>query len=147
MIIHLKGKLERIAGSVQVDDTRLRRSRSLRHLETKMRAVVRDAHLLGLVSDLHPTPALGGSPAQAAQAWLRQHEALDRGWFGGPIGWFHQNGDGQCAVAIRCALLDSHGVHAYAGAGIVKGSDPLNEWRETQAKFASIIEAFQGERR
>ena len=143
VIRHLETKLTTIATELTVHETQLRHSRALLHLETKVQATVVDKHLLDLVDHLHPTPALGGAPAEAANQWLRENESLDRGWFGGPIGWFSREGDGQCAVAIRCALILASTAHAYAGAGIVRGSDPSKEWRETQAKLASILDAFK----
>ena len=143
VIRHLESKLSAIATELAVDKTRLRHSRALLHLETRVGAKIDGKHLLDLVAHLHPTPALGGAPVDAANAWLRANESLDRGWFGGPIGWFSSKGDGQCAVAIRCALLLDSGAHAYAGAGIVRGSDPNEEWRETRAKLASILDAFK----
>ena len=37
---------------------------------------------------LHPTPALGGEPKEAAVSWIRTHEPQPaEGCTGGPIGW------------------------------------------------------------
>lgn len=102
-------------------------------------------HLMSLVSKLHPTPALGGFPRDAAMTWIQTHEAMDRGWFGGPLGWFEQNGSGVAAVAIRCALISKKGSFAYAGAGIVEGSSPTLEWAETNQKFSTILKFFNGQ--
>ena len=142
VVRHLEARLRPICSNLRIDETQLRSSRALTHLETQMRANVAGLHLIDLVASLHPTPALGGAPAEAATAWLREHERLDRGWFGGPIGWFSETGDGQCAVAIRCMLHTSKAAYAYAGAGIVSGSNPEKEWRETEAKLHSMLRYF-----
>ncbi|MBM4376845.1 MAG: isochorismate synthase [Deltaproteobacteria bacterium] len=110
-------------------------SERLVHLETPMRARLDGHGLLALARALHPTPALGGSPRDAALAWLREHEGLDRGHFGAPIGWESPSGDGVLAVGIRAALVRESSAVLFAGAGLVEGSDPEAEWRETVSKL------------
>ena len=68
----------------------------------------------------------------------------DRGWFGGPIGWFDQSGIGECGVAIRSALIDDKEAVAFSGAGIVEGSDARAEWQETDDKFNTILSVIGG---
>ena len=36
---------------------------------------------------------------------IREVEDLDRGLYGGPIGWFDYQGNGEFAVAIRSGLI------------------------------------------
>jgi menaquinone-specific isochorismate synthase len=52
------------------------------------------------------------------------------------------NGDGEWAVALRCAQVTDGSVRAFAGAGIVTGSDPARELAETTLKFRPIADAF-----
>ena len=73
-----------------------------------------------------------------AERWLENHEDLDRGWYAGPVGWLAPDGAGTFAVAIRSALLRGNEVHAFGGAGIVRGSVPSAEWRETEIKIAAV---------
>lgn len=109
------------------------------HLETPIEADLRPGVTLDRVAAaLHPTPALGGHPRAAALAWLDAHEPLERGLYGAPVGWVAPNGDGVFAVAIRGALLDGGRAWAFAGAGVVAGSDPAAEWRETTWKLDAI---------
>ncbi|MBM4358878.1 MAG: chorismate-binding protein [Deltaproteobacteria bacterium] len=116
-------------------------SERLVHLETQMRGLLRGRasatkpSLMEITQALHPTPALGGAPRAAALRWLREHEGLDRGYFGGPIGWEAPSGDGVLAVGIRSALLRGAEATLFAGAGIVADSDPEAEWLETAAKL------------
>ena len=52
-------------------------------------------------------------------------------------------GDGEWAIALRCALIDDDGhITAWAGAGIVADSEPAKELAETELKFRPIVEAF-----
>jgi menaquinone-specific isochorismate synthase len=94
---------------------------------------------LDLALHLHPTPAVGGAPRDAAVAMLQQLESFDRGRYAGPVGWVDAAGDGEWAVALRCAELDGAAARLVAGAGIVAGSDPDAEWAETQAKFEPML--------
>jgi menaquinone-specific isochorismate synthase len=140
----LCGKLRAMSDDVTTEGSQLRYTKALVHLETQIRARVTNVHILDVVDKLHPTPALGGSPTQPALRWLRENEPLDRGWFGGPVGWFNAEGHGGCAVAIRCALLTQDHAQAFAGAGIVDGSDPDAEWQETTDKLGTILNVFNG---
>ena len=95
--------------------------------------------MLRLVERLHPTPAVGGAPSEAALAWLERHEGLERGWYAGPVGWVDATGDGEFAVALRCALLRGREARLFAGAGIVEGSEPEPELYETRLKFRAFL--------
>lgn len=137
-------KLSTMSEEVTAATPQLRYAKALVHLETQIRAKVSHVHLLDVIDKLHPTPALGGSPTQPALEWLRENESLDRGWFGGPVGWFNAQGQGGCAVAIRSALITQQDARAFAGAGIVRGSDAATEWQETTDKLGSILSVFNG---
>jgi menaquinone-specific isochorismate synthase len=97
---------------------------------------------LELAALLHPTPAVGGIPGPAALATIAELETFDRGLYAGPVGWVDSRGDGEWAVALRCATLDGSLARLVAGAGIVVGSDPDAEWEETQAKFEPMLQAL-----
>jgi len=98
---------------------------------------------LDLVAVLHPTAAVAGTPTGVALAVIAELEPFDRGRYAGPVGWVDGNGDGEWAVALRCAQVDGERVIAYAGAGIVAGSDPARELAETGLKLRPIVEAFR----
>ena len=100
--------------------------------------------ILDLVERLHPTPAVGGYPREAALQAIRTHESLDRGWYAGPVGWLDARGDGEFAVAIRSALLDEGRAALFAGCGIVAGSDPEREYAESCLKLRPILSALGG---
>lgn len=101
-------------------------------------------NVLDLVEALCPTPALGGHPREKALAFIEQHEGLDRGPYGGAVGWVDARGNGVWAVAIRCARLseDRREARLFAGGGIVADSDPLAELAETQAKLQAMLSAI-----
>jgi menaquinone-specific isochorismate synthase len=98
---------------------------------------------LDLISALHPTAAVAGTPTEAALALIRELEPFDRGRYAGPVGWVGADGDGEWAIALRSAQVDKDGtITAYAGAGIVADSDPEKELAETRMKFRPVIDAF-----
>jgi menaquinone-specific isochorismate synthase len=76
-------------------------------------------------------------------ALIRELEPFDRGRYAGPVGWVDADGDGEWAIALRCAQVAETGdLTAYAGCGIVADSDPERELAETMMKFRPIVEAF-----
>ncbi len=101
---------------------------------------------LDLVGALHPTAAVAGTPTPAAIAAIRELEPFDRGRYAGPVGWVDAAGNGEWAIALRCAQFtaadDDIAVTAYAGAGIVAGSDPESELLETRVKFRPLVDAL-----
>ena len=64
------------------------------------------ASALDLVAALHPTAAVAGTPTDAALEVIRRLEPFDRGRYAGPVGWVDANGDGEWAIALRCAQFD-----------------------------------------
>ncbi len=116
--------------------------RHVHHLHTAVRATLRDGHtLLDVIARLHPTPAVGGTPRDAALRFIRRHERLDRGWYAGPIGWTGRE-RGEFAVALRSALLAGDRASLFAGCGIVADSDPALELAESRLKLRPMLAAL-----
>jgi menaquinone-specific isochorismate synthase len=97
---------------------------------------------LAIARLLHPTPAVGGTPTADALAAIGTLEGFDRGRYAGPVGWVDARGNGEWAIALRCAELDGTRARLVAGAGIVDGSDPAAEWSETQVKLEPMLRAL-----
>lgn len=117
--------------------------KELFHLRTPIEGQLRaPAHVLDLVERLHPTPAVGGLPKYDAENWIATHEAAERGWYAAPFGFCDSRGDGTFMVALRSALLHENKVHLYAGAGIVRDSDPVSEYEETELKLRGMLSAL-----
>lgn len=120
---------------------------NLFHLATDVEGELADGgSSLDLVGALHPTAAVAGTPTPAAIAAIRELEPFDRGRYAGPVGWVDAAGNGEWAIALRCAQFspdrDGIVVTAYAGAGIVAGSDPESELLETRVKFRPLVDAL-----
>jgi isochorismate synthase len=115
------------------------------HLSTPIRGRLRRpaATALELVAALHPTPAVCGMPRRAAARAIKQLEPFERGCYAGPVGWTDADGDGQWALALRCAELRGAHARLFAGAGIVAGSRPQGELDETDRKFRALVDALR----
>jgi menaquinone-specific isochorismate synthase len=97
---------------------------------------------LALAAALHPSAAVGGSPRAEALAAITRLEAAPRGRYAAPVGWVDASGDGEFAIALRCAQIDGASARLWAGAGIVADSDPDAEVAETTAKFDAVLSAL-----
>lgn len=121
----------------------LRRLANVQHLHTPVQAVMPEGiRLLDVLAAMHPTPAVGGSPRQAAVDRIRDLEGFPRGLYAGALGWLNARGGGEFFVGIRSALIDGRRARLYAGAGIVAGSQPEKEFAETELKFKAMLDAF-----
>ena len=118
---------------------------NVQHLFTPVEAELRQpgAHILDLLSVLHPTPAVGGSPLPEALRLIAEHEPGDRGWYAGPVGWVNARGDGEFAVGIRSAVIDGAVATLFAGCGIVADSDPERELEESRLKLSAIARGLE----
>ena len=117
----------------------------LQHLCTPVQGKIMSGRTLSeLANQLHPTPALSGSPVGQAMMALRQLEPYNRGFFGGTAGFVNASGGGEFVVTIRSGVFDGEEGYIYAGCGIVEGSVPADEYQETNLKMRTVVDAFGG---
>ena len=116
---------------------------NLWHLASDVRAVLKsDASSLQVVSALHPSAAVAGTPRNKALEVIEAIEQVDRGRYAGPVGWIGADGDGTWAIALRGAQLREGTLTAFAGCGIVEGSVPQAELDEASLKFKPIVDSL-----
>ena len=118
---------------------------NLTHLSTDItgRLDERAPTALELAARLHPTAAVGGSPTEIARQLIRELEPMNRARYAAPVGWMDSRGDGEFAIALRCAQVNGRSVRLMAGCGIVADSDPEIEAREAQIKMIPIRDALE----
>ena len=127
------------------DEPRLMRVPNIQHLHTPVEGRAKPGtDVLDFLERMHPTPAVGGWPRDAAREAIGRIEHMDRGWYAGPIGWVDAAGDGAFAVALRSALVCGREARLFAGAGIVLGSDPDRELAEIELKLRPLLDALGG---
>jgi isochorismate synthase len=136
--------LRPFAKSVSARPPEVVRFTNIQHLATSVSAelMAPPADVLQLAAALHPTPAVGGWPREAADALIDELEGMERGWYAGAVGWIDANGDGEFSVALRCGLLWEDGARLYAGVGVMPDSDPVRELEETELKFKALLTAL-----
>jgi menaquinone-specific isochorismate synthase len=123
---------------------------NLQHLATTVHGTLsaRDASgaghsVLTLLNALHPSAAVCGTPTEVAMELIRELEGMDRGRYAGPVGWVDSAGNGEWAIALRCAEIDGPRARLFAGGGIVADSDPAAELAETVTKFRAMRFALE----
>ncbi len=115
------------------------------HLATPFRGKIHDPSVtsLDIVAALHPTPAVCGMPRDLAREALEELEPVRRGGYAGPVGWTDASGDGEWAIALRCAEITGSTARLFAGAGVVADSVPEAEVDETERKFRALLDALR----
>lgn len=130
-----------VTGLHRSPSPQLHRFPSVQHLATPISGTTA-ARILELAAALHPTAAVGGVPRAEAQRFIAGAETIERGWYAGGIGWADDTGDGEIAVALRCAVLRGDTAVAYAGSGIVADSLPAAELEETRLKLRPMLDVL-----
>jgi menaquinone-specific isochorismate synthase len=143
--VSVRDVLAAVAVDVVADERpQLLRLANLSHLATHIDAWLPQPapSALALAALLHPSAAVGGTPKATALEMISRLEAAPRGRYAAPIGWVDANGDGEFAIALRCAQLSGNVARLWAGGGIVADSDPAAEVAETTVKFDAVLSAL-----
>lgn len=126
---------------------RIRKLSNIQHLWTPIKAKLKPGNsVFSILKEIHPTPAICGVPWSGALDFIKVNEGYNRGFYAGIIGWFNFELQGEFAVAIRSALLKRTNLYAFAGCGIVEGSDPEQEFEEAELKLKPILSLFPHEK-
>lgn len=119
---------------------------NIQHLQSKISATLQNGtSIFSVLSDMFPTPAVCGYPVQESKNIINEFENYDRGLYSGFIGWMNLDDVGEIFVTIRSALNKGNELFVYAGCGIVKDSNPDDEFEETELKSNAILSLFDVE--
>ena len=145
VVRHVRDVFNRVCYGVDVLATpRIMPLTHVQHLHTPARAHILDGmSLWELMGDLHPTPAVSGTPVGEARMLIRRIEAYNRGFFAGACGYIDGAGDGEFSVGLRTGVFDGEIGWLYAGCGIVAGSVADDEYDEIGLKLKAILDAFE----
>jgi isochorismate synthase len=120
--------------------TEIAEAAKLFHIKTLFRANTNDhADIIDLLESLHPTPAVCGYPRDESFNFIIKNENLPRKLFSGYLGPFHNAEKFTFYVNIRCMEIRRTTGILYAGAGILKDSNPEKEWYETENKMRTLL--------
>ena len=114
------------------------------HLVSKVTGQLRsDSDPLDIVASTFPAGTLSGAPKYRAMQLINEHENMNRGFYGGAIGFMDFAGNYNHAIMIRTFLSRSNKLYFQAGAGIVSKSDPKSEVQEVYNKLAALESAMK----
>ena len=90
-----------------------------------------------------PAGTLSGAPKIRAMQIIDELEPVERGIYGGAVGYLSFAGDMDVAIAIRTGVVKNQTLYVQAGAGVVADSVPDLEWKETEAKARAVLRAAE----
>ena len=88
-----------------------------------------------------PAGTLTGAPKVRAMQIISEMEQTTRGPYGGCVGYFAFNGNLDCCITIRTALIKDGRAYVQAGGGWVHDSTPEGEFDETVNKSKAMLKA------
>lgn len=147
VIKYLNNQLSEFAEEIEFSNTpNIRKFLNIQHLWTPIKVRLKpQKQIFNILENLHPTPAVCGIPKAETINFVKKIEDYPRGLYTGILGWFNFKGEGEFFVPLRSALLKKKIVYAFAGSGLVEGSDPTVEYKETELKFKPILSLFENE--
>lgn len=138
---------QRLQGCTQTLDVlppQVLRLRKVQHLRRCIWTELNQADDTLCLMQLQPTAAVAGIPRELAREFIQQNEPFEREWYAGSAGYLSLRKSEFC-VSLRSAKISANVVRLYAGAGIVRGSDPEQEWQEIDNKAAGLRTLLQME--
>jgi len=130
--------------SVEVKDLMIiERYSHVMHIVSQVEGHLSNAHSpYDLIRATFPAGTLSGAPKVRAMQIISELEQTARGPYGGCVGYFSFNGNLDCCITIRTALIKDGEVHVQAGGGWVSDSIPEDEFMETVNKSKAMIKAI-----
>ena len=130
-------------GSVQVKELMvIERYSHVMHIVSQVKGhLSKDRTPYDLMRATFPAGTLSGAPKIRAMQIISELEQTARGPYGGCVGYFSFNGNLDCCITIRTALLKDGKAHVQAGGGWVTDSTPEGEYQETVNKAQAMLKA------
>ncbi len=130
-------------GSVQVKDLMIiERYSHVMHIVSQVEGKLSAARTpYDLMRATFPAGTLSGAPKIRAMQIISQLEGTTRGTYGGCVGYFSFNGNLDCCITIRTALIKDGTAYVQAGGGWVNDSTPEAEFQETVNKSKAMLKA------
>lgn len=109
------------------------------HLVSKVTGKVKpDSSVVHIAADTFPAGTLSGAPKHMAMTLINRYEAINRGYYGGAIGFMGFDGSFNHAIMIRTFLSIDNKLIFQAGAGIVSKSNAESELQEVNNKLTAL---------
>jgi anthranilate synthase component 1 len=148
MLIDLaRNDIGRIAktGTVKVTEAfGIERYSHVMHIVSNVEGLLKDGMTgLDVLRASFPAGTLSGAPKIRAMEIIDELEPVQRGIYGGAVGYLSFAGDMDVAIAIRTGVIKDQTLYVQAGAGVVADSVPELEWKETEAKARAVLRAAE----
>jgi isochorismate synthase len=139
--IFIEQKLNEQIGSFEKEGPYTVFTGNLAHLKTTYHFDITPAHIVPLIRQLHPTPAVSGLPKAESQKIITETEGFEREYYAGYLGMISPDGSGltDLFVTLRCFKICKQGMEFFIGGGITQQSDEEKEWVETENKLESLL--------
>jgi menaquinone-specific isochorismate synthase len=132
-------RFNQICENVLISPTSILKLDYIAHRHQKITGPLKEAVTLNQIIDLlHPTPAVGTMPKENGINIINQLEKKKRNFYAAPFGIITAKMT-ELAVGLRSATLKNNLLTIHSGCGVVKGSDPLLEWTETENKMTPFM--------
>ncbi len=112
------------------------------HLVSKVTGTLKDKDsIFRMGADTFPAGTLSGAPKHMAMTLINKYENVNRGFYGGAIGFVGFDGTFNHAIMIRTFLSHRNKLIYQAGAGVVSKSKAESELQEVNNKLAALRKA------
>jgi len=141
----ITNNLQRVTSVLKVSNPHTHQAGSLLHLKTDITGILKNgkATLTTIAAALHPTPAVCGTPEKFAKEFIAENEGYKREYYTGFLGPVQENGaSASLMVNLRCMKIANNTARIFMGGGITIGSQPEEEWLETQNKMQTMLQVL-----
>jgi anthranilate synthase component I len=112
------------------------------HLVSKVTGTIKkDGSVVRMAADTFPAGTLSGAPKHMAMTLINKYENVNRGFYGGAIGFIGFDGSFNHAIMIRTFLSHENKLICQAGAGVVSKSSAESELQEVNNKLTALRKA------
>lgn len=141
-----RAEIERVSipGSVQITQhMKLERFSHVMHLVSQVTGRLAEEHTpLDAFRACFPAGTVSGLPKQRAMELIADLEPVQRGTYGGAVGYFSFAGNLDTCITIRTAHFRNGEALIQAGGGIVADSQAVTEYQETKNKAKAVLRAL-----
>ena len=139
----IEGHLNAYVEAFEVHLPEIKRLHNVQHLRRRIEAILKaDVLDQDCLRQIHPTAAVAGLPRAKAKQFIAENEPFKRGWYAGTLGIFNPQ-EAEFCVTLRSAKIEHNQLTLYAGAGIVKESEPVSEWQEIERKSQALAKLLK----
>lgn len=135
----IKEKLDdQSAENIKIQASKTVQAGAVFHLQTNFTFQLKKEHWNNLLQNIHPTPAVCGTPQKEAMNYILRLEPHEREFYSGMIG-YKKKDELSVYVNLRCMQVLDKSFALYLGGGITSSSDVKKELQETEDKSETLL--------